>query len=224
MSKLAKILWLVSGLSLAALVTARYILGGWTTNWLFLPLGIFGVCFLVALVVDYKFYFEFLTLKTTKHGMNMGVMILLVVALLVSVNFLGKRYAKTWDLTEEGLHSLSEQTLGLIDKLKEDVKFVAFYRGAEDAEAKQQLKTSFLIYKENSSRVKLRFVDAYVENEMAESYLGNVQDKNQLVLFAEHKGKRVRVEAPFNEQNITSAIIKVTREGQKTVYFFGRSW
>lgn len=90
MSKLAKILWLVSGLSLMALLTIRYILGGWETDWMYLPLGLFVICFFVALVVDYKFYFEFLTLKTTKHGMNMGVLILLVMALLVSVNFLEK--------------------------------------------------------------------------------------------------------------------------------------
>ncbi|MCB0355585.1 MAG: GldG family protein [Bdellovibrionales bacterium] len=219
MSKLAKILWLVSGLSLAALVTVRYILGGWTTDWLFLPLGVFSICFLVALVVDYKFYLEFFTLRTTKHGMNMGVLIVLVMAFLVSINYLGKKHAKTWDLTEEKLNSLSEQSVGLLNNLKSDVKFVAFYRGEEDAQEKQQVKTVFNIYKESSSHIQLKFVDAYVENELAQEYLGDLQDKNQVVLFAEFNNKRVRVESPYNEQNVTSAIIKVTREGQKTVYF-----
>ena len=92
MSKWAKILWLISGVSLAGLVIARYILGGWTTDWLFVPLAMFAVTAVGALIIDYKFYLEFFTLRTTKHGMNMGVLILLVVALLVSVNFLGKRY------------------------------------------------------------------------------------------------------------------------------------
>ncbi|MCB9026673.1 MAG: GldG family protein [Bdellovibrionaceae bacterium] len=219
MSKLAKVLWLVSGLSLAALVTIRYILGGWTTDWLFLPLGLFGICFLGALVIDYKFYLEFLTLKTTKHGMNMGAMIILVIVFFVSINYFGKKYSKTWDLTEEKLHSLSDQSLNLIKNLDQNIQFIAFYRGAEDEEEKQQVKNALNSFKENSSKVNLRFVNSYVENELAESYLGNIQEKNKLVLFAEYKGKRVRVEEPFSEQNITSSMIKVTREGQKTVYF-----
>lgn len=219
MSKLAKILWLISGLSLAALVTVRYILGGWTTDWLFLPLGVFVIGFVAALIVDYKFYLEFLTLRTTKHGMNMGVLIILVVVFFASLNFFGKRYAKTWDLTEEKLHSLSEQSLTLIKNLDENIKFIAFYRGAEDEEEKQQVKNAFLPYKENSAKIDLRFVNSYVENELAESYLSQLQDKNKLVLFAEYKNKRVRVEEPYNEQNITSAMIKVTRDGQKTIYF-----
>ena len=58
MSKWAKILWLVSGLSLTCLVTIRYIFGGWTTDWLFVPLGMFLLTAIVAVVVDYRFYLE----------------------------------------------------------------------------------------------------------------------------------------------------------------------
>ena len=219
MSKLAKILWLVSGLSLMALLTIRYILGGWETDWMYLPLGLFVICFFVALVVAYKFYFEFLTLKTTKHGMNMGVLILLVMALLVSVNFFGKKYSQSWDLTDFGLHSLSDQSKTQLKNLEDNISFIGFYRGEEDSQQKDMVKNAFFPYEQYSTKVKLRLVNAYVENQLAEQYLSNIQDKNKLVLFAEYKGKRVRVMEPFDEQNITSAIIKVSRDSNKTIYF-----
>jgi hypothetical protein len=57
-SKKSKILWLISGLCFAGVVTVRYILGGWTTDWLFLPLGISLISLILAIVFDYKFYLE----------------------------------------------------------------------------------------------------------------------------------------------------------------------
>lgn len=219
MSKLAKTLWLVGGLSFAVLVIVRYILGGWTTNWLFAPLGIAAASFLVALIVDYKFYLEFLTLKTTKHGMNMGVMIVLVVALLVAVNYLGKKYTKSWDLSEEKLNSLSQQTIDVLKNLDKNLVFVGFYRGGQDQNMKEAVSQSLVLFKQNSDKVDLRFVNSLVELDEAQRYLGDVQDKQKFILFATFGEKKVRVEEPFSEENIVSAMIKVTRDKQKTIYF-----
>ncbi len=151
--------------------------------------------------------------------MNMGALILLVVVLLIAVNYLGKKYSNTWDLTEEKLHSLSDQSLDLIKKLDSDLNFVGLYRGASDQGAKQQVKQALDVFMENSSKVKLRFINSYVENIEAEKYLANIKDKDKLILFVEHNKKLVRVEEPFSEQNLTSAIIKATRQDQKTIYF-----
>jgi hypothetical protein len=84
---------------------------------------------------------------------------------------------------------------------------------------KQQVKQALAIYLDNSPKIKLRFINSYVENVEAEKYLSTTGDRDKLVLFVEFKEKKVRVEEPFSEQNLTSAIIKATRQGQKTIYF-----
>ncbi len=64
MSRWAKISWLLCGLSVLILVAVRFILGGWA-NFLYVPLVVLVVCFALALVLDWKFYLGFFTLRTT---------------------------------------------------------------------------------------------------------------------------------------------------------------
>ena len=78
---------------------------------MFGPLGIAVFFFGLAVFKDARFYLEFLTMRTTKHGMNMGALILMAVVALVSINFLAVRYEKKFDWTSERLNSLSDQSL-----------------------------------------------------------------------------------------------------------------
>lgn len=130
MSRWAKVSWLLCGLSVLILVAVRFILGGWA-NFLYVPLAVLVVSFGLALALDWKFYLEFFTLRTTKHGMNMGVLIILVVALLAAVNMISVRFNKSFDLTSEKLNSLSDQSGKVIGDLKENLGIVVFYRGMQ---------------------------------------------------------------------------------------------
>lgn len=218
MSRWAKISWLLCGLSILILVAVRFILGGWA-NFLYAPLAILILSFGFAVAVDWKFYLEFLTLRTTKHGMNMGVLILLVVALLAAVNMLSVRFNKSLDLTSEKLNSLSDQTSKIINEIKDDVQILVFYRGQQDQESKLQIKELLSMYQDDSSKVKLRFVDAYREHAVAQRYLKDVKGEPGLVLFVEYQGRKIRAQQPLHEEQITTAIIKATRTDKKKIYF-----
>ena len=109
----------------------------------------------------------------------------------------------------------------MLDNLEGDIRVLVFYRGTKDEKSKQQVKQAFSMYKEYSSAVKLQMVDAYVENQLADQYLKGVQDSDQVIIFIEYGDKKTRVESPYDEQNITSAMIKATRMGTKKVYFLG---
>lgn len=102
--------------------------------------------FVFALAVDYKFYFEFLSMKTTKHGMNMGVLILLSLVLIVAVNFLGLRFDKTFDVTKEKINSLSDQSVALVSGLKDEMKVLIFYKGKELKDRARDIKNDFRLY------------------------------------------------------------------------------
>lgn len=224
MSKWGKISLLLSGLSIAVMVAARTIIGGWT-DILFVPFGLFFVGILLALIVDFKVLVEFFTMRTTKHGMNMGALILLMLALLVSLNYLGVRFNKSLDLTEEKLNSLSEQSAEVVKRLDEDLNIYIFYKGEEAKQAQQAIKQNLTLYEESSSKIKIRPVNTYVENALALQFLNDLNDKNrgEIFVFVEYKGKKVRVdlEGPgqISEEGVTSAIIRATRTGEKKIYF-----
>ena len=220
MSRWGMVSLLISGLSVAVMVATRYILGGWV-DFLYIPLALFAVGLIVPIFTDFKTLVEFLTLRTTKHGMNMGAMILLMIVILVSVNFLSVRYEKTFDFTEEKINSLAEQTTDLLDNLEQDITVKVFYRGAEAKAQKAQIEQALELYKENSSQVRVRYFDIYVDNAEAQKYLNDIPDSKSGAMFAfvEYGPKKTRVQQPWQEEQITSAMIKATREKSKKIYF-----
>ncbi len=220
MSLWGRLLLSLSGFSLIITTLAFWILGGWY-NFLYIFLFLFFAGLTAALVVDFRLYLSFLMMKTTKNGMSIGMSILITLLLCCSVAYLSLRFDKSIDITEEKVNSLAPQTLQLLDNLEEDMSLKVFYKGGEGVKAKEQIKRNLVLYKKNSSRLKIRYYDAYLENKLAQEYLNEQPDKTKsfLFVFVEYKGKRVSVASPYDEEKITSAMINVTRRDKKTVYF-----
>ena len=60
--------------------------------------------------------------RQAKSGSYMVVYILVFAAILVAVNYLGVRYNKTYDATENKLYSLSDQSIKILSGLEQDLK------------------------------------------------------------------------------------------------------
>ncbi|MCY4512684.1 MAG: Gldg family protein [Bdellovibrionales bacterium] len=225
MSPWGKLSLLLSGCSLIIAAGTRFILGGWITiSYIFLALFVVGL--LAALILDYKLYLEILTAKTTKNSMSLGWSLLLVIIGISAAGYFGHRFNRTFDLTEEKINSLSPQTEEALESLKEDLILYIFYKGDKISErglfTKEELKNSLILYKQKTTKFKVRFVDTYKDNALAEKFnLSDLPDKNQkeIFVFAEHEGRSVRITAPFNEQSITSALVKVKKRTTKEIYF-----
>lgn len=215
MSKLGKIGYLICGLSLVILIVARLILGGWI-NYLYVPLGLGAASFLMALIVDYKFYLDVFSMRTTKHGMNMGTLILMALALVVAVNYGGKRFDKTADLTEGKLHSLSEQSEKALKDLRSNVKIRVFYKGADQKDQRQRAKESLQVYLDASPKLSIEFINSLVDVKTAKEYLKSF---DQLTVVAEMDGKRVQIDEPMDEEKVTAALLKLNKTEEKTIYF-----
>jgi ABC-type uncharacterized transport system involved in gliding motility auxiliary subunit len=184
-------------------------------------LGVAAALVVLAVFFDSRLYWEFLTMRTTKHGLNMGAMILLVLTLLVCVNYLANKHNKTWDLTAEKLNSLSDQTTALLKDLKSDLEVKVFYKGPQAMEDKQKAKQTLSMYQDFSNKVKVTYINAYVEQQLAIQYLTDLQDRDSapVITFLEYNGKKIRVEDGFDEAALTAAVIKATREGESKIYF-----
>jgi ABC-type uncharacterized transport system involved in gliding motility auxiliary subunit len=195
-----------------------------TSAWLNLNTMLFagsGVAVLVALFFERRTLWEFLTMRTTKHGMNMGVSILMMTILMICLNYMANRYNKSWDLTQEKLNSLSDQSASILKNLKDDLSIKVFTRGPTALEEKQKIKQTLMLYQDNSPHLKIQYVNPYVDDALAMQYLNDLPDRDTAaaVVFVEKGAKRIRVDQPFDEAAVTSALIKVTRAGETKVYF-----
>ena len=223
MSKLGKFSFFVCGISVIVLFVARFIIGGWL-DYLYAPLVISLLAFILAIAVDAKFYLEFLTMRTTKHGMNMGALILMALLMTVAVNFLGSRYDKTFDLTKEKINSLSDQSVEVVKNLKDEVKVLIFYKGKQFKERAREIRADFKLYEANSSKIKVNVVDSNYDVELAKKYLENSE---VFAAVIEYKGQRSLIknsagtpERPvYQEADITSALVKITRERVLNIFF-----
>lgn len=220
MSKRAKVCFLCAFLILVATFVVKIMISSWLNIFTITLLGACGLV-VAGMLFDYKMYWEFFTMRTTKHGMNMGFMILIVVVLVVCVNYLAKMHNKSWDVTQEKLNSLSDQSTQLMKNIKDDVEIKVFTKGPTAQEEKQKLKQSLNLYTDYSGHVKVTYLNPYVDNALAMQYLNDLPDREtaNAFVFVEHGAKRIRADQPYDEAAITGAMIKATREGEAKIYF-----
>lgn len=216
MSKLSKLSFLFAGISLVSLSIVRSILGDWVPFcWLALGLAVFFMG--LGLVKDRRFFREFFSMKTTKEGLSMGTLIVLMLAVLSVVNYLGVKHYKTWDFSTAKTNTLSDQSIKLVKDLQADLKVLFFYKkGVEgNEENRKQFRELIKKYQDISSKIRLDFVEVNERPDLAKDY---GVDKGSGVVFLDYEGRRNRVEK-IDEQEFTSALVKVTRKQDKNIYF-----
>lgn len=215
MSRLGKILFFCSGLSLLGFVIVRLLLGTWVP-FLWVCLGLFILLVGGAFYVDRVFFKEFMGMKTTRQGMSMGAMLALALVLLVALNFIAARKYTTFDFSANKVNTLSDQSVKLINSLTGDLKVIYFYK--DGTEGVEQNRRAFIDlikkYQDKSDFVKLEFVEVNKRPDLTEKY--NIKKGTQAVIL-DYAGKTNLIEK-IDEQELTSALVKVTRTSEKTVY------
>ncbi len=216
MSKLGKVSFALAIVSILAFTLVRLLLGGWMPFYTVL-IGFFALFLIAGFTLDRKFFSEILSMKTTKHGMNMGVMIFLVLGLLVVANYIAIKRNKTWDFSQAQTNTLSDQSLKVMQSLKSELKVLFFYKnGTEGAEENRKAFRELLKkYQDKSNLIRLEFFEVNQHPQMAEDY---GVTKGGGLAFVEYEGRKNRLER-VDEQEVTQAIIKVTRPQSKAAYF-----
>lgn len=147
--------------------------------------------------------------RQLKYGTNTFVLVLAVLGLLGGLNWLASRHSKRFDLTKDQRYSLSDQTRKVLAGLSEEVRITYFQRERDLGQGPDRLDE----YRALSSKLQVSFVDPVKNPAKAEAY--DARGPWPLV-FVERGDKRERL-TNDGEQDLTNALIKVTREGKKTV-------
>jgi ABC-type uncharacterized transport system involved in gliding motility auxiliary subunit len=144
------------------------------------------------------------------HGTNALVLTVAVVAILGVVNYIAVKNTKRVDLTKNRRFSLSDQTHKVLAGLQEEAKITYFLREEVPTAVKDRLTE----YQAASDKLKVEYVDPWKRPGVAREY--EISSVPSLVV--EYGGKRERI-TNDSEQDITNALIKVTRKTTKTVCF-----
>ncbi len=170
-----------------------------------------GIVLVAAYVV---FHFEELkkklSLRSVRYGGNAFVMALIVLLILGALNFIANRHTFRLDFTAGKQFSLSDQTKSLLKNLKKDVRVTAFFQNENQGRMEDLLKS----YRFQSPKFHYEFVDPDKKPAMAKQY--GITSYNTTVLECGGNVERVTAQ---QEQDITNALIKATRDTKKTVYF-----
>jgi len=175
-----------------------------------------GLAGLLALAVHVAL--NFATLKqgfrrrSFLYGGNTILVVVLVLAILVLVNYFLSEHHYRMDLTAAKIHSLSDQSLTVLKDLKTDVSIKGFFRLTNDS--RTAMENLLKIYAYNSARLKYEFIDPDRNPGLVKRY--DVTQDGTTVFEA--GGKESRITAS-GEEDITNALIKVTRAQKKVIYF-----
>lgn len=128
--------------------------------------------------------------------------------------FLSTRYTTRFDWTEQRVNTLSDQSLSLIEGLDEDVALTAFFRPQDSMLVRDLLDR----YDESSSRLRVTFVDPNQRPDLIEAHGVDPSDLARGVMLVTRGDDSVTVRS-FDESQITNALLKLTRQGGRKVYF-----
>lgn len=170
--------------------------------------GLFGVVAYLSSGVDQVR--DAVSQRSTRYGANAIAMSLAFLGVLGVVNYLAARSDRRVDLTEQHAFSLSPQSASVVKALTKPLEVQAFVEGGISPELADLLQ----LYARESKDFTFQLIDPDKQPELAERY----QIKTYNTVRFQYGDESTTITQP-SEENITNAIIKVTRTAQKMICF-----
>jgi ABC-type uncharacterized transport system involved in gliding motility auxiliary subunit len=144
-------------------------------------------------------------------GLNSFLMVVLVAVIVGILNFLAARHAVRWDYSETKRFTLAPQTARTLHDLPREVKVTVFTNDNGQVGAYRDLLDN---YTARNPKLTVEFVDPEKKPGLARRY--GITRLDTAVL--ESGKQETRINTP-TEQEMTNALLRVTRDDKKNVYF-----
>lgn len=156
------------------------------------------------------------------YGANAFLFTLMILGILVALNYWAFKRDGRFDVTREKLYSLSDQTIKTLRGLDKDIEVLACFK--EVGPDRKEFQDMINGYRRRTERIKVRFVDPDKEPGVAKKY--KVSEYGTVVLISGDQDVRIKLEDPMSggivdnsEEELTNAIIRLSKNTQETVYF-----
>jgi ABC-type uncharacterized transport system involved in gliding motility auxiliary subunit len=178
-----------------------------------LVLGGLGLLALAAhIVLNREALGRSFTRKSFLYSGNLALVVVLVLAILVLANYFVSKHDYRKDFTAGKLHSLSDQSVAVLENLKADVAFKGFFR--EGNYGRAAMENLLKLYAYHSNKVKYEFIDPDKNPGLVKRY--DVTQDGTTIIEAGDKEGRITT---TSEEDLTNALIKATRAQKKVIYF-----
>ncbi|MGE5593160.1 MAG: GldG family protein [Betaproteobacteria bacterium] len=170
---------------------------------------------------------RFLLSRKVRYGSNAVVLTCAVIAIVLMVNFVVGRHPAKVDLTQNKMYTLSEETRQVLRKVDRDIKITAFF--PEGDSMGSMVQDLLKEYTRLCPRISVSFVDPDKNPSLAKQY--EITAYGTSVVESGAKSRKVmqydlvdygdgsQTPGFAGEQAFTRAIIGVTQEEEKSVYF-----
>jgi ABC-type uncharacterized transport system involved in gliding motility auxiliary subunit len=150
--------------------------------------------------------------RTFLYGSGSAASVVIVLAILIFLAFLGERYSWRWDANSDQSQSLTKITKNILAEIKEPLKITAFLpEGQSDKQSGKELLEN---YRYQNRLISVSVVDPE-RNPLEAQQAGYRLPGNVLV---EYQGRRQMANSP-SEENLTDAIRRVLNPQSKKIYF-----
>jgi ABC-type uncharacterized transport system involved in gliding motility auxiliary subunit len=179
-------------------------------------LGFIGTLLIVIFGLVNRLWFRItMSSRSIKYGANITTVILSLAGILIFANVLSYRYHYRFDLSSENLHSLSPQTIKVLDDINragETISVTAFTPPNDGY--REGIENLMDLYLYHTNRIDFKFADPDVQRELAES---KGIERNPSILF--ELGDKRSIISDVSEPHFTSALLAVRQMQSKLVSF-----
>lgn len=169
-----------------------------------------GLAWSLAVALSWRDLNRYLAKRSARYGLNAFVLSFLVAVILLLMGFISERHAWRKDMTSTREYSLSDKSERVLQGIRQRVDIYVFFdRSTRDA-ARDLLRE----YTRRNRQLRLHVEELNKDPERAERF--GVSSLGTIVFDAGEKVERIQT---LGEEDVTNALIKVSRPGRKKVYF-----
>jgi ABC-type uncharacterized transport system involved in gliding motility auxiliary subunit len=191
---------------------ALVLFASWMTRLQVALIIVAAVLFVVSAALNWREGASLLGRRGMRHGAAAALLVLIALGVVVLANAVSLRYNARWDMTEGKRHSLSPQTVKLLQGLNAPVEAIAFFRS--DMPGKKTAEDLLKQYTQASGgKFTYRMEDPDRSPGLAKRY--GIETYGTLVMQSGEKSEKV---PDAEEERLTNALVKVTRPGNPVIY------
>ncbi len=198
---------------LGVLATAAIFFFVQKIDWKFgIGVGITLLGLLAYVVLDPQQIKKIFTGRQARFGSNTLLILIGLIGILVLINFLVSETSIQWDLTADKENTLAKESIEVLQNLPDTVTIQAFYTSRMSTETVSNLLNQYA--DKSQGKLEYNFIDPDVQLALAQAE-GITQDGTLILKMGERREKVTSAQ----EQDVTSALIRLMNPDQPAIYF-----
>ncbi len=164
----------------------------------------------ILILTNREKFYHFYMSKFFKKMTASLVSIFLVLVILGFLNFLAFKNPILWDVTKNKVHSLTQETYGVLSSIDSKIKIRVFSLKRDY----ESIRALLELYRLKKNELEIEFIDAELKPQLLKQV--GVTKVPTLEIAVEGKTRLVE---ELSELAITNALTKVSRKEEPTIYF-----